>query len=848
LISSNKSFARRPIVQVAAIPEHRLLLSLSDSFVSVHNLSDSLSTLNGFTIGKSKGALQFVFDLQKVATVTNEFQYPLRLCVLLKRRLLLFYWKNNSFCEFEGCAEIALPDTPRTMAWCKESICIGYKHEYHLIPIGGKSKPLFVVDSRYFEPFVGCLEENRLMLGKGDKTFVFNHDGSPILKYPLSWSGQLIKTVDDLTYLVGLLPNSVIEIKTIEPHINLQVLNDLQRLSSNRFRHLIKCANRKGYLFLSSSSDVIALTAVNYQRQISQLIDSGHFELALKLAELFKDQEGIVGQRANSSDQQIEQIKYLQAFNFFCKKNFSEAIDLYSELKVDPSIIIGLYPELLPEEFRSRLDYPSPVPILSGNELDEAITILVQYLVETRHQLHKSDCSKAQQSPSLDQDDNVGAYEPEFSASPEFNRKKLKQIVDTTLLKCYLQINDALVASLLRLPSNHCHLEEAEKVLKRHHKYSELMILYKCRSLHRKALQLLRKQSQRNDSYVSDPHVRTKEYLQHLGKEHVELIFEYAEWVLREHPDEGLKVFIEDSPETESLPRNVVLEYLERIDSSFTIPYLEHIIYEWKDTDHLLHDTLANKYREKIRLLMEERRSSVDENQSHRIKAGDEPGKLGELRRKLIHFLHFSEFYTAEKLAFFLLNDDLWEERAIVLSKMGNHQEALAIYVYVLKDNLKAEQYCERVYDKSSVSAKDVFLILLRLYLNSIDSARIADLTLPDESRVSSPTLNESKPELDRNNLDLALGLINRHPLQLDPVAILKELPCHIPVQQVGRFLTIVLASMTADKHEAQIRRSLLLTQHLLVQKQKFSIFNCNKVQIDEFTLCTHCGKKIGKR
>lgn len=807
---------------------------MSDGIVSVHGLSDSLSTLNGFNIAKSKGALQFVYDLQKVATVTNEYQYPLRLCILLKRRLLLFYWKHNAFCEFEGCAEIPLPDTPRSLAWCKESICIGYKHEYHLLPIGGKSKQLFTVDSRYFEPFVGCLEENRLMLSKGEKTFLFNHLGAPVLTYPLSWSGSPIKTVDDLTYLIGLLPNSVVEIKTIEPHVHLQAFNDLQRMSNNRFRYLVKCTNRKGYVFLSSSSDVIALTAVNYQRQITQLIDSGHYELALKLAELFKDADGIVGQRVSSSDQQIEQIKYLQAFDYFCKKQFAKSIDLYSELKVDPSIIIGLYPDLLPEEFRSRIDYPSAVPPLSGSELDEAITVLVQYLVETRHRLHKSDGNKGQPSPPPETDadeDNVGAYEPQMSASPEFNRKKLKQIVDTTLLKCYLQINDPLVSSLLRLPTNHCHLEETEKVLKRHHKYSELMILYKCRSLHRKALQLLRKQSQRQDSYVSDPHIRTKEYLQHLGKEHVELIFEYAEWVLREHPDEGLKIFIEDSSESESLPRNVVLEYLERIDSAFTIPYLEHIIYEWKDADHLLHDTLANKYREKIRLTMEGQPASNDAS-----------NELNDLRAKFIRFLHFSDFYTAEKLAFFLLNDDLWEERAVVLSKMGNHQEALAIYVYVLKDNNKAEQYCERVYDKHSPSAKDVFLILLRLYLHA-DSALTSD-----SSSLTHDPCTLTKQQCEERNLNMALGLMNRHPLQLDPIAILKELPSTIPITRVRRFLTIVLASMTTEKHEAQIQRSLLLTQHLLVQTQKFNIFNANKVQIDEFTLCTHCNKKIGKR
>lgn len=44
----------------------------------------------------------------------------------------------------------------------------------------------------------------------------------------------------------------------------------------------------------------------------------------------------------------------------------------------------------------------------------------------------------------------------------------------------------ALVAPLLRLEHNHCHVEESEHVLKKAHKYSELIILYEKKGLHEK--------------------------------------------------------------------------------------------------------------------------------------------------------------------------------------------------------------------------------------------------------------------------------------------------------------------------------------------------------------------------
>lgn len=107
----------------------------------------------------------------------------------------------------------------------------------------------------------------------------------------------------------------------------------------------------------------------------------------------------------------------------------------------------------------------------------------------------------------------------------------LLQIIDTTLLKCYLQTNDALVAPLLRL--NHCHLVETEKILKKMGKHNELIILYQTKGQHRRALELLQSEGSID---------RTIGYLQHLGSDSMGLILEFADWVLAESPEEGLKV------------------------------------------------------------------------------------------------------------------------------------------------------------------------------------------------------------------------------------------------------------------------------------------------------------------
>ena len=74
--------------------------------------------------------------------------------------------------------------------------------------------------------------------------------------------------------------------------------------------------------------------------------------------------------------------------------------------------------------------------------------------------------------------------------------------MDTTLLKCYLRTNASLVAPLLRLRDNTCHMEEAVRALRRSNKFAELVILYNARGAHEKALNLLKEHHQRLEGRI----------------------------------------------------------------------------------------------------------------------------------------------------------------------------------------------------------------------------------------------------------------------------------------------------------------------------------------------------------
>lgn len=89
------------------------------------------------------------------------------------------------------------------------------------------------------------------------------------------------------------------------------------------------------------------------------------------------------------------------------------------------------------------------------------------------------------------------------------------------------------------------------------------------------------------------------------------------------------------------------------------------------------------------------------------------PAVSEHTRKKLLQFLEQSKQYTAENILSSFPTDSLMEERAIILGRLGKHEQALAIYVRALGDVKKGAGYCQKVYEKKlpgshSVSMKSL--------------------------------------------------------------------------------------------------------------------------------------------
>ncbi|ESN93044.1 hypothetical protein HELRODRAFT_165201 [Helobdella robusta] len=544
-------------------------------------------------------------------------------------------------------------------------------------------------------------------------------------------------------------------------------------------------------IYISSYNSVWLLSPVDIVNQVKQLLSKKEFDLALTLVKMSDESPKDREERERS-------INKLYAFELFKQRSFKDAMDLFLELHTDPSHVAGLYPNLLPEEFRNQIRYPGDLPVLEGVDIEGGLLCLIEYLTKKRHDLIKKDVNREVATTTL--------VDGSVTMKP---KKQLLQIIDTTLLKCYT--NDALVGSLLRLKENNCHLEECERVLKAHNKHADLITLYERKGLHTK------------------------------GPKNIDLIFEYSEWILKKDPQEGLKIFTEDLDEVRSLPRLPVFNFLEKINQDVLFNYVEHVVNEWSDTTMKLHNYLCTQYITKTSALYYDYINNLPPGVKP-TSAGSEPGELGELRRKTIKMLNTSMYYQADLLLKQLPQNILLEERAILCGRLGKHEEVLSIYVLQLQDFAAAERYCENVYDENDESSKQVFFDLLKYYLTPPQSSPTYASTL--EPAAAAVPATSSTPSAVPN-VEAALHLVETYSSYLDIVKVLDLFPKGTKLFTMFNYIEKVLSAFHGQARHSLIQKNLLKAEHLLAT-ESYMRMRKMRVEMNEDINCKVCNKRIG--
>lgn len=809
LLRHSKNFNKKRITQIDVVPEYNLLIILTDNIVCIHDLN-SPNFQQLYQLQKTRGATLFALDIKPNQIVNGENQTVVHLCVAVKRKLQLYNSRGKKFETFNGF-ELSVPDIPRELCWCGETLILGFRGlSYATLNLNGKTKELFPT-GKSPEPNVTKLSDNSFVLGKDSQSFVMDTRGELIQHNPVKWSDTPSALAWDDPYLLGIVHDRL-EVYTIEGCLHIQTIKDL-----NKARLIYRC--KQGKVFVASISHVWCVRAVDVTHQIRTLLEQTQFQLAIKLTSLSDITE-------EEKHKQIYKIQTLYAHHLFRNKRFQEAMDQFLKIGTDPYEVIMLFPDLVtPSSSNPEVSDPT-LPKLQDHDLEKGLRALIIFLTEVRYKLMGGNV-KSKDKDNNEEKSVVNGKKNMTAVATE----QLLKIIDTTLLKCYLQTTDALVAPLLRL--NHCHLAEAEKTLLMHQKYPELIILYQTKGQHRKALELLEKHAKENDSSLKGT-ARTIQYLQQLGKDHMDLILKFAGWVLNEDPEQGLRIFMEDMQQVELLPRPKVLDYLLCHHKDLVITYLEYVVHVWEDTNPLFHNVLIHQYKEKCLACMSENATPAEKQTAQHI------------RQKLQQFLEKSTHYTPETILVHFPFDNLFEERAIILGRLGRHQQAISIYISLLNDIAKATEYCYNVYtryqnqeivdkQKQSDGADEVYVMLIQQLLKPDDKGVLITGCIPEMQRTAEP------------DLEMALELLEKHASKINPLKALELLPDTVPIGRIKYFLEVSLQEKLNTARRIQVLKGLLYAELLQVQEQRMH-YESQSVLMTEFNICPVCKKRFGNQ
>ncbi|KAL5111392.1 Vam6/Vps39-like protein [Taenia crassiceps] len=406
-------------------------------------------------------------------------------------------------------------------------------------------------------------------------------------------------------FLLAGLPKQL-EVRSLDPNLLVQTFT-IPRIRS-------MCSNEHGWLYASAAasvyhpddsqpclssdstvapsmshgSDVWLLLSANRLQFVQELVRQKEFEMALRVSCF----ASISGQPAVTTNP----IGALFAFHLFdTKRDFERALQLFYKLKTDPTLVIGLCPGLLSEEESAQLQYPSSPMPLADSERTALFEPLITFLVRWRNHLR---CNRPQEMSLenfLEQHVSCGII---LGCGIQQRRRRLLQVVDTSLLKCYQVTNVARIAPLLRR-ENYCLLEEAEGILKANNCMKDLVTLYKMHGMHREALHYLTSMVSDGDTAgntAADGRLNYHSivnYLKRLTGVPFDLVVEFGEDVLMQHPRAWMRIFAEwesqirqnasasNKAEYYSLIsyRERTIRYLERVAPHLLIPFLECILF-----------------------------------------------------------------------------------------------------------------------------------------------------------------------------------------------------------------------------------------------------------------------------
>ncbi|CAO4380982.1 unnamed protein product [Caenorhabditis nigoni] len=841
-----KSFHKKAVQELKVCEREDLLLCVSDGQLMAHRLSDQ-----DF---KVETLIHKVKPVQTFARFSPKTSGDLYVIVASRKKLFLFKWGekdgHKDFIEVALDYNPVFTDTPSSIKCVGEMVFFSVRNEYFSMTMQ-KDKTARTSSSDDVAPpeawngfvtrllnfncqpgIVPMIDKRRVAFVRSETvqmTDIWGNRPADGLKDVLTFTEVPMQIVYDSPYLVGMLSNGRVEV--------LSLFSDVPVQTMKLPKSMRLCNGAKGQVFVASLSDIWLMdTATNLRKNVYHLIQERQFEMAIQLA----DNSNLI-----PDDQKIE-IKKKAALNLFNQKKFDESFALFGEIKTEVLAILRMFPELLPDGFQKVA--AGGVSDMPANDRMRALLALGNYLSEirTEHAKHIELYNRLRSSGQAKKMD-----------TEEMEKLLLTlRVVDTTLLRCYIKTKPALVDSLIRLQSNACTFEDAKKILESEGRLRSLFVLYETRKKHEMALDLLIDQSSREDAdpFFDDAIQQIVEYLQSLGNSNLPLILKYAKWVLAKNLEAGVQIFTSDETEmARNLNRKAVVEFMKMECPEAMIPYLEHVIFKWEEPASYFHETLLEYYVAKVNSLFKDYVHAFPDafSDENITRAGDEDGELGIFRKRLLRFLEISHSYSPQTVLLQLAPHAFFEERALILGRLKQHDQALALYVNTLKNVPAAEEYCKLYYNPADDTNSQVYLLLFRALVHpnqhhhhsipfNADSTPFGSFR-DDVSETSTVVNSTSSYQPDVNT---AIKILAKYADKIDTIGALNMLPAKTPLRVVFSAINAVIQTTGRQASTRKMEKS--VSECAMTKKlERKNRAQSTKIVVTFSSECVVCEKKI---
>ncbi|THH28020.1 hypothetical protein EUX98_g6176 [Antrodiella citrinella] len=754
LVEVKKGLSRRAIEQLAYVQDINSLAVLSDATVTLYPLPTFSPPT---PLPKSKTALSFALDTsverdEEKAGSKNQGVPVIvtRLVIGCRRKVVIYCWRDG---EPQEVQEATLPHSPRNLAFLNgETVCFGYAPDYALfnlktLTVTEVSTPMASVTSsssiggmgrgalsglggymtlglgaKTVKPCVLRIKDREVLIAKDNNGIFLGVDGKPSRTTTIDWPAPPEEAAFVKPYIFSILPPGSVSTSQSEPRstesssnlsfiptsvleirssISLQPAQTLPvpfvipppTTATQVVRLLTASPSAKPPVFLvTTPADRTAATAEGstiwkidmkpWGEQVDELIEAEAYGNGLALLDTIDT--AILPDK----EERKRLVRALHAVSQFRSGHFSDAMNLFLELNVNPAKVVALYPEsvagrlslpqdewiplfggprkISPSDSSSSHDSNEEATITAdGSSIPAALDAAAQRPPSPHGSIRGIGMLSKRKDPEKPQD-NLKRSVEELMRYLTDRRPKVKgalEALNITTLQAHEMPNlsAASIDDLYALPNIPLTSLSPEQLVR----FAQIVdtALFKSYLLVRPGL------------------------LQSLCRSGNWCEISEVEEVLRSR-----EIF---TSEEEELPRHAVMDYLEMIDVTVCAQYLEFLVAEREEQSPDFHDRLAELY---LRMTIQAK------------KKGDSESRKAAYT-KLLEFVDTTTHYRPDRLFGLLPSDgmhylklfiacvlivalqDLFEAKAVLLGRLGRHDNALEIYVYRLQDFLKAEEY-----------------------------------------------------------------------------------------------------------------------------------------------------------